>query len=107
MWRKRESEKRRDEEREDRRGVRGATVGKKEDGEDEGAEGKCVNDAALPRNASNGRQSVPQVSITADVMVCQRESRAWRLILMRAANCLGNTLRIHNIHLCTACIQKA
>lgn len=92
MWRKRESEERRDEEREDRRGVRGATVGKKEDGEDEGTEGKCVNDAALLRNASHGRRLVPQVSITADVMVCQGRSRARRLILMRAANSLGNTL---------------
>lgn len=45
----REREKRREEEREDLRGVRGGRVGNKED---EAAEGKFVNDAALLRNVS-------------------------------------------------------
>lgn len=48
----------------------------------------------LLRNVSHGRQFMPQVSITVDVMVCQgKYSELW-LILMRAANSLGNTLSV-------------
>lgn len=61
---------------------------------------KCVNDAAaLRRNVSNGRQLMPQVSSTVDVTVCQEEHNALWLILMYAANSLGNTLgKIHLLH---------
>lgn len=37
--------------------------------------GKTVNDAALRRNVSNGRQFVPQVSNMVDVMVCQGDTK--------------------------------
>lgn len=42
--------------------ISGGRVGNKEDIEDEAAEGKCVNDAALLWNVSKGCQFVPQVS---------------------------------------------
>lgn len=101
MWRKRgrEGEKRREEERGDLEGgVGGGRVGNKGDGEDEAAEGKCVNDAAPLRNASGGRPFMPQVSNTVDVNGLSGNYNALRLILMCAANSLGNTLSIHNIH---------
>lgn len=44
-------------------------MGNKEDREDEAAKGKCVNDAALLRNVSYGRQFMSQVSNMVDVMV--------------------------------------
>lgn len=86
MWRKREREKRREEERQDLRGVEWEIKRM------EPWRKKCVNDAALLWNVSNGRQFMPQVSNMVDVMACQRKYKALWLILMYAAGSLGNTL---------------
>lgn len=63
--------------------------------------GKTVNDAALRRNVSNGRQFVPQVSNMVDVMVCQGDTkrcgRSWCVQpLLQATH---SACCIHNIHL--------
>ena len=94
-----EREKRREEEREDLGGVEWEIKRMEPRRE------KCVNDAALLWNVSNGRQFMPQVSNTVDVMACQRKHKELWLILMYAAASLGNTLCnaasitfIHSIH---------
>ena len=61
----RERKGKEEERREDLRGVVEVGGGNKEDG----GEGECVNDAALLRNVSHGRQFMPQVSNMVDVMV--------------------------------------